>query len=332
MAQGSIVFTIGYEGVTFYFVPYELEGSSYADGNLSVTLSFYDSFVAETENGPQMVGLFKKKYRTVPDTYMRSISLGNTIEVLNPDTDEYEEICVYAKEIDDWGDVNGVIVNINGENVYEDERIFGYENDIYYVRMQDKAFIFIHTVQASEDDTVNILSIENGEVVKTEDDYYSLDPISIKGSVGAEEWMYDYAEKSIFDPTSFKAYVRYDMLGTTFETGTFAVTSEGKVEQLSKYLDFVRETPLTLKTDFKAGMIDPEHVFNEDTEVTGEFDIEVELKAGDQIYIKKTDGDRTVFFCTDNGEWGVFMLDEGEWMQINGVSILDIFEGVEMFD
>ena len=122
------------------------------------------------------------------------------------------------------------------------------------------------------------------------------------------------------------------MLGTTFETGTFAISSEGKIEQLSKYLDFTRQHPLTLKVDFKAGMIDPEHVFNEDTDVTGEFDIEVELKAGDQIYIKKTDGDRTIFFCTDNGEWGVFMLDKDEWMQINGVSALDIFDGIDMFD
>ena len=78
-------------------------------------------------------------------------------------------------------------------------------------------------------------------------------------------------------------------------------------------------------------MIDPDHMFNEDSDAPGEFDIEVELKAGEKIYPKKTDGDRRVFFTTDNGEWGMIQMDEG-FGYLNGTGIWDIFDGINFAD
>lgn len=334
--KDRISFAVGNEGVTFYFSPYELDGTSYADGNLTATFSFYDTILVD-EGEPKLVGLFKKKYRTVPDKYMRTLSLGSEVEVRNlvsDDDGEFDTLCVSALEYDEWGDFNGIGVQINGETVFKDESIFGYENDMYLYRndIDETSFIIIHLVQTSEDDEMYVLAIgEDGKVTVAQNEEYGIQPVSIVSRYGEEEWDSDYSHKTLFDPDGFLAYVRNDLLGTTFVTGTYYITDEGAIARKGKYLDYRNGFELTLKQDFKAGMIDPDHMFNEDSDAPGEFDIEVELKAGEKIYPKKTDGDRRVFFTTDNGEWGMIQMDEG-FGYLNGTGIWDIFDGINFAD
>lgn len=336
IANDQICFAIGNEGVTFYFSPYELDGTSYADGNLSATFSFYDTIVVD-DGEPKLIGLFKKKYRTVPEKYMRTLSLGDELEVRNlvsDDDGEFDTLNVYALGYDEWGDFRGVGIQINGETVFENEQIYGYESDMYLYRndINETTFIIIHLVQDSEDDDMFVLAIgDDGIVTETESEYYGISPVSIISRYGEEEWDNDYSYKTLFDPDGFLALTRNDVLGTNFETGKYCINDEGRIERISKYLDFSSGFELTLKQDFKAGMIDPEHMFNEDSDVPGEFDIEVELTAGEKIYPKKTDGDRLVFFTTDNGEWGMFQMDE-QFGYLNGVAVWDIFDGIIFAD
>lgn len=331
----KIKFAISNEGVTFYFTPAELDGSSYADGNLSVSFSFYESILVD-DGEPRLVGLFKKKYCTVPDKYMRTLSLGNEVEVRNLVTDndgEFDTLNVHALEYDEWGDFQGIGIDINGESVFEDESIYGYEDDIYLYRndINETTFVILHLLQDSEDDQMYVLAIgDDGIVVKIQDEY-GLSPVGIKGNYGEEEWDYDYSYKTVFNPDGFNAITRTDLLGTSFVTGKYRLNDDGEFERVNKYMDYNSGFELTLKQDFKAGMIDPEHMFNEESAAPGEFDIEVELTAGEKIYPKKTDGDRLVFFTTDNGEWGMFMMDEN-FMYINGTAVWDLFDGLIFAD
>lgn len=335
IANDKINFAIGNEGVTFYFTPYELDGASYADGNLTVSFSFYESILVD-DGEPRLIGLFKKKYGTVPDKYMRTISLGNDIEVRNlvaAGDGDYDILNVHALEYDEWDDFCGIGISINGESVFEDESIYGYEDDIYLYRndIDETTFIIIHLLQDSEDDAMYVLIVdEDGSIVKIQDEY-GLSPIGIKGNYGEEEWDYDYSYKTVFNPDGFNAITRTDLLGTSFVTGKYRLNDDGEFERVNKYMDYNSGFELTLKQDFKAGMIDPEHMFNEESAAPGEFDIEVELTAGEKIYPKKTDGDRLVFFTTDNGEWGMFMMDEN-FMYINGTAVWDLFDGLIFAD
>ena len=226
-----------------------------------------------------MVGLFKKKYRTVPEKYMRTLSLGDELEVRNlvsDDDGEFDTLNVYALGYDEWGDFRGVGIQINGETVFENEQIYGYESDMYLYRndINETTFIIIHLVQDSEDDDMFVLAIgDDGIVTETESEYYGISPVSIINRYGEEEWDNDYSYKTLFDPDGFLALTRNDVLGTNFETGKYCINDEGRIERISKYLDFSSGFELTLKQDFKAGMIDPEHMFNEDSDVPGEFDI-----------------------------------------------------------
>ena len=336
IGKDRISFAVGNEGVTFYFSPYELDGTSYADGNLFVTFSFYDTILVD-DGEPKLVGLFKKKYRTIPDKYMRTLTLGSEMEVRNlvsDDDGEFDTLCVSALEYDEWGDFHGIGIQINGETVFKDESIFGYDTDIYLYRndIDETSFIIIHLVQTSEDDEMYVLAIgDDGIVTETQSEVYGISPVSIVSRYGEEEWDSDYSVKTMFNPDGFLAYTRNDLLGTTFVTGTYCITDEGEIILKNKFLDYRNGFELTLKQDFKAGMIDPEHMFNEDSGAPGEFDIEVELKAGEKIYPKKTDGDRLVFFTTDNGEWGMIQMDEG-YGYLNGTAIWDIFDGINFAD
>ena len=335
IANDRISFAIGNEGVTFYFTPYELDGASYADGNLTVSFSFYETILVD-DGEPRLIGLFKKKYSTVPDKYMRTLSLGNEVEVRNLVTDddgEFDILNVYALEYDEWDEFRGVGININGEPVFEDESIYGYEDDIYLYRndINETTFVIIHLVQDSEDDAMYVLAIGDDGIVTEIQDEYGLSLIGITGNYGEEEWDYDYSYKTVFNPDCFSALTRTDLLGTCFVTGKYRLNDDGTFERINKYMDYYDGFELTLKQDFKAGMIDPDHMFNEESAAPGEFDIEVELTAGEKIYPKKTDGDRLVFFTTDNGEWGMFMMDEN-FMYINGTAVWDLFDGLIFAD
>ena len=120
----------------------------------------------------------------------------------------------------------------------------------------------------------------------------------------------------------------------------FNYSGDEVFDYASPYYDFRGRWDLTLKKDFKAGMIDPELTFNGDENVSGETDMEVELQAGDVIYLEKCTADRQVFFSTDSGEWGTFIMDkpaeyDGEYFYsrtIGGEDIDDLFEGISYAD
>lgn len=329
VAEDRLSFTLGYEGVTLYFSPYEV--GTYAQGNISVTIPYTETVLL---NGENLVGLFKKKYSTVPEKYMRSISFSKPVDILGIDgvTSGFSSLTVTGGMMVDEYSTSGLKFYINGSEVYEDTEIGDYySHELYLVSVGEKKYIFVHTVHSSEDDSAYLYEIADGKVqrISGTDEYgYAVGYLFTPTEDGESKWVTD---KMVFDPENITLIVRNDIIGTNFLKGIYQITSEGTIEKKGKFYDFTYNSPLTLKKDFKAGMIDPELMFNTETEATGEFDIEVELKAGDKIYLQKTDGDRQVFFSTDSGEWGTFTMDEKMFM-LRGESINDYFDGIGYAD
>ena len=74
--------TIGYQGITFYFSPYEI--ASYAAGLITATI-YYDEY-------PE---LFNEKYTTAPDSYAYPLPEWSDVEFdMNPSDDKKDTICV----------------------------------------------------------------------------------------------------------------------------------------------------------------------------------------------------------------------------------------------
>ena len=329
--DNTISFTIGYDGVTFYFVPYEI--GPYALGNMTVTLSFYEGFPAETANGPRMVGLFKKIYRTVSESYMISYTLGDTVELpdLDETTENYDTLYIHGSEYLEYG-MKGLVIEVNGKPVFEDNE-FSFSQDevyLYLAKVNDQRFLIFNEYYDGEDPITWVFQFKDGTLVKN--DYTSLTPAIMRDYYGENSWDFNIAYTIIDNPLSLTLESRNDVVGTDFQTALYELTEDGNFRMLSKYYDFSPRKEVILKKPFKAGMIDPSILFSSDSEISGEFDIEVELNPGDKIYFEKTDGDRQVFFSTENGEWGTFVMDEDSFGTINGEICTDIFEGVGFAD
>ena len=345
VADGSIYFTIGHEGVTFYFVPYEI--ATYADGNLQVTIPFEESFVAQTEDGPKMVGLFKKKYCTVPDNYMMSITLGENVEFMDIDgeTGSFGTFTLCGIPNEKWDNAfDGFYMLINGQEVYRAEEVYFDGPKAYIAVVGERRFLILVTNQASDDTYTYMFEIKDGEIIGDHsfDKCSGMDMEYLRTYYGDGKWDYRITSETIYDPMNIRCSFRFDVIGTNFVTGTFKIDTENLTfEPVSRYYDFGSNHTLTLKKDFKAGMIDPELMFNDDENVTGEMDMEVELKAGDTIKLEKTTADHQVFFSAENGEWGTFKMDEPENIDpdgyyyshsINGEDIDDLFDGISYAD
>lgn len=343
IADGSQYFAVGYEGVTFFYTPYEI--GTYADGSLSVTLSFEESFVGETENGPELIGLFKKKYRTVPDNYMVTMSLGEGLDLLDIDEEKSGfgtfKVCAIQNADYEYA-LDGVCFMVNDKEVLSmiDRQFYSEGVEINLIKMGEDRFIMLRTEQDSDDTYTYLLKLyDNGEVgCKPERDIYDASGFTIaplKYVYGEESWAYNLTDKTVYDPMSMKVDFRFDVIGTNFVSALVHINpDEEDFDFNDRFFEFTYKWPLVLKKDFKAGMIDPELAFNDDENVTGETDAEVELSAGDTLYLEKCTRDRCVYFSTDNGEWGTFKMDGGvEYSSyINGEDVDDIFEGISYAD
>ena len=339
--DGSIYFSVGYEGVTFYFVPYEI--ATYADGNLEVTLSFEEAFVADEGDGPRMVGLFKKRFRTVPENYMISLSVGEEVELLDIDgeTGSFGTFTLCGTPNEMWEDAyEGFYMLINGEEVFRSDEIYFDSPNAYLAVIGERRFVILVTNQSSDDTYTYMFEIKNGEIIGDIDNYSGMDLEYLRTYYGDGKWDYNVSSKTVYDPENIRCSFRHDVIGTNFLSGTFRIDTENlSFEPTSKYYDFSSNHTLTLKKEFKAGMIDPELMFNGDESVTGEMDMEVELKAGDTIHLEKATDDYQVFFSAENGEWGTFKMDTPESYDeyyysdtIGGENINDLFDGISYAD
>ena len=338
--DNTLNFVIGNEGVTVIFVPYEI--ASYADGNLYVSFPLDETFVAETEDGPKLVGLFKKKYRTVADDYMTVLSLGEEFEILDltEEAGNFETLTVCGVPSEDYEDeITAFYILINGEEVYRKENIYATDSIPYFVKKGNEKYIILRTIQASEDTTTYIFKIEeDGSITDClNGDCTGLDIEGFRYKSVASE--YGRTSKTVYDPSHILVSWRYDILGTNYVTAeiNFTGIENGLFEFVSPYFDFLYKADLTLKKDFKAGMIEPELMFNGDDSVTGEMDMEVELNAGDIIHLEKCTADLQVFFSTENGEWGTFRMDpsSSDYFYVHtlrGEEITDIFDGILFAD
>ena len=340
----SLKFTVGYEGVTFYFTPYEI--AEYAMGNLSVTIPFEESFVGETEDGPKMIGLFNKKFRTVPENYMMTMTFGVPVDLMDINLEKsfFSTLTVCMTPSEAYPeDGTDFYILINDEEKLRLDKVYFENGVINLIKAGNNKYVMIKTVQGSDDVITYVYNIsENGEIFSSVgtnlDDYTEIQLASLKDVYGEDEYDFQNTYKNVYDPMDTKVNFRFDVVGTNFVSASVYFDPEKQgFDFLSPFFDFTYKWPLTLKKDFKAGMIDPELMFNGDDSATGEMDIEIELKAGDVIYLERCTGSaqRQVFFSTDSGEWGMFLMDDpsisGSFM-INGEDIRDLFDGISFAD
>lgn len=126
----DFTWTIDYQGITFWFSPYEI--AAYSVGTLSAKIRF-DEFP----------DIFNKDYTISPEDYIQSIPIGIDIE-FDSASGEETLLCVQALP-DQYGSYNMLSVTVNGKT-FTDEINYAYNFDVYLAHIGEKNYILFRFV------------------------------------------------------------------------------------------------------------------------------------------------------------------------------------------
>lgn len=321
IAVGICNFSLGYDGVTVLFNPYDI--ASYADGVISADILFCDY--------PE---LFNERFLSVPDGYMiNMIGAYAATNYLACDgrtrTVSVEPVfCEYGDDGDDYGgDYEGfeVVLDENEANklVVDD---YGWDLRTKFIKNVKGEFLLVESTGPSDMTNIYTISLEDKPVVKT--------TLYCAGIAG--EWLdgYDievFSYDRVSSPERIELSERIDMIGTNFWHTGYRMDDEGYLTRLDEYYMSSNPWPLTLRQTISV----PEVDF-----VTGELTgKEIELAEGSEIEMVRTNGVDAVDCSVNNSEVYVRLVlngypspeDPDAWVvngYYNDIYLDELFDGI----
>ena len=299
--------TMGYQGITFYFPPYEI--ASYAMGLIEINLWF-----------DEMPELFEKKYRKVPENgYCMALPLdyGVEIDLDNQDgkknrllvSDYYE-----TEEEIEYG-ISRLSIMYDDYSYFETE-CYGYEIKPYLVCVGDsgreKYYLYAETVAENDYKTISVYDLNDGEITLSG---------RVSGTGFASYWEENEGEYGIYydyvfnNPQEFQLGTRMDILGTWNGIRTYVVNEDTGLPEATKEYYVLPDNSPSMKS------VIPLEV------MMLPWGKKEELPAGTDFYPIRTDGETYVDMRLDNGkECRIYVEYEGWDMKINGIDQWECFE------
>ena len=202
--------TIGYQGVIFYFSPYEI--ASFAAGLITATI-YFDEY-------PE---LFNKKYTGAPESYAVTLSEWNDVEFdMNPSDGKKDTVSVGLSYYTEEGSYKDISLNLNG-NEFTVEDVYAFSAEYYLVNSKGRYFVYL--VPHGFNDYTNILVYDlSGNEIKEAGE---LDRTAFGSLVWEDENEDTHQAKLLFNnPTQFVLETTFDILGTYAADKTYTVNSE----------------------------------------------------------------------------------------------------------
>lgn len=309
-SQEDYNWTIGYQGITFYFNPYEI--APYSAGLLTATLWF-----------DEYPGLFEEEYLLMPaNGYMMKLPQDEVIEIDLDNTKEGRDRLMISSiygtpEDHEYGTLHLELTK-NGEKYKEDRQKYAFEFEHYLLclRERDKEKYYLYVQGKAENDysTIYIYDLNGKEIILAEE----LNGVSL-----ATKWIREKEDGSHYgyifsDNNTIEMDTRLDILGTwwgqksyniTFETGIpEACTEEYMIRHLSEPLISKASIPVTI---FQG---------------EGQEGVE-ELPSGTEFVLLRTDGKTYVDFRLKDGREGRLDLEREDYVYtINGIEEWECFE------
>ena len=296
-APDVYTWSIGYQGVTFYFGAYELtDGSA---GALTVTLWFADN--------PK---LFQTAYTQCPENgYGLALPLSGYTDVdLNPGEKGYDQLALGLTE-------DGCLwVELNDSRIYNDE-FYAYYLDAYLVTPDNENF-YLYIDSSSDNDyhAIHVYDLSAGQfVLQTSLWGHGFDGLWIE----KYEFGETYFLRHFNDPSGYTLYTRTDLLGTLTGTKPYHTDPETGLPQTdSQYYTLSSDfPPLVSLIPLKVQMLPDE------TDET--------LSAGTKFYFLRTDNETYVDMALEDGrECRIYVVRrDWEWI-VDGHSEYDCFENL----
>jgi len=294
--------TLDYQGLTFYFAPYEL--ASYAAGLLTATVWF--------DEAPE---LFREEYLRRPaDGYVRALPANLPVEIDIRPGDELRDSFV-LEAIREDSDYLVPCINLNGLELL-DEDAWCYWLRPYLVCVGGKTYAYVESRSDNDYTVLNVYDL-NGETPALVERVYGT---GFHGAYFADEGEYGAIRNEVFaDVGAFKLDTRIDLLGTMTGTGTYAVDPDTGLPRALEDWYTLDETrpPLTSLRPLTLPILPG-----------GQAE---EIPAGTQFYFLRTDGVSYVDMRLSDGRECRVEVEtgpEGWGSLINGIDEWDCFEGL----
>lgn len=307
LKEGSLSWVVGYDGLTFYFSPYDL--APYANGALTVTILY--------EEKPE---LFASRICQVPQAWAVRLAPGmeydlghdRTLDTVEVWTDFEEEGVAYT----------GLSVSVNGQERNQKDLWF-YQFTPYVVRSDDlnTELLVVETVSDNDYKTTMVCSLNPDE-----EDFGVFGQLDSTGFSGCweekEDGTFESGTEIFANPKHFSLMTRMNLLSTYNGIRWYGLCEEAKEEGYLKpeqpwYEVERREDPLTLLVplDMEVGEGGKVETFPE----------------GTRLWIVRTDGEYVEFVTEDDRTCRVYM-ESAEWPgRIRGVEdkdVTEIFDGM----
>ena len=261
----EFTWTLGYEGVTFYFGAYEI--GSYADGNQVVVLTYNE--YPELFNKEYFTGVTQDyAVRILPFWYgeegFTDINNDGVMDMITVDGN-------YDAEYDQYTSINVTINN----NTYTQDAWY-YEMTSYLVKANGHTYIYAECTSENDYRTIYVFKV-------TESSVEFIGEVQGSGIV-------DFTNSADFSLTK-----RFDLLSTYHGQGSFYVGEDGiPVQKEDTYeIKLFEDTPIVSTVNISAELID------ENGNLIGET---YEFPVGTEYHFRRTDGMTYVDMMTSEGK------------------------------
>ena len=285
-------FTLGYDGITFWFAPYEL--TSYAYGSVIQTLYFSDY--------PDLV---KPEYCEAADSYI--VSVPQDTEIRLPASGE--KLSWTAIPQDEYA--TDYAFTLKAGDAEWEESLYAFSFDCWLMHQNGRDFFVLGT--------------------SMEDDYHQLRVFRLEQKDGGRQIEEtDLIGRSFFsncatDPGRFVLVGGADMLSTFSVKRAYTLDETGRFQPLEEWdtiIDWSNEyyeQMLLTKTALEADTVDPDTAA-----ITGS----VTIPEGEKLHFVRTDCESWVDMRMQDGTL-VRLYVEPEWPQkVNGVPAEDVFDNM----
>ncbi len=312
IADGSIVWTMDYQGIAFHINPYDI--ASYAAGSFTANLSF--------KKYPE---IFSGLYVETPDRYMIDADHGYV-------TFDFDGDGLYEAVSAD------LIIN---EDFYSSETLI----TIYDPAAEDYVQYIVPVTDLGDEGSTDMVLLHNSDgrnylyhTVITDNDLsqlwiYEISKTGISTFGGKLMYfkpvnpeLYRYLSYTVPDPDDMLIVTRNDLFGTTFESASYTVGKNGEIIMLDEYYYFTFNPEIITREDMEFILLD--------SDTNAEIGTET-LPAGTAFSMIRGDGEGAIDFEVAGGQLYRIRLDKTVYDDcfvyfgyINDVPIYELFDGI----
>lgn len=290
--EDALVWTLSYQGITFYFSPYQL--ASYAAGLITADITF-------SEHSE----LFNDKYLQAPECYAMPLKGAVSFDI-DPSDGKIDEIVSYTNT--DEYDMQQWTININGE-IYEDD-VYAYSAEAYFIHFEDenKNYVYVEYAQDSGYTVIGVYEISGNTATNVG---------YVKGSGMVAKYDGEKVMGKIFnDPNNLTLGTRSDMLSTTTVYRDYYVDPDTGMP-IAKKNYYIMDVGHSLTS-----LVDLE------VEILGEDEPEI-IKAGEEFEFYRTDNETYVDMKLSDGRICRLKVDCSRWpYKVNGIDSEECFDGM----